>query len=143
MPYRLMLAFSRVSRQREECVLVGAVGEARQRLHGIIGKTGGSGAAVGQGVGRLQQGDDFADGVAVARFDDIAQALFFCGGQLLLRADEWQRRFALGEVVAERFADERFVTGVIEQVVHDLKGHAQFAPVHGELFALFCRKLGE
>ena len=101
MPYRSMLAFGRVLRQRKERVFVGAVGKICQRLHGLIGKATCGGAAVAQGVGRLQQGDDFADGVAVARFDDVAQALFFCGGQVLLRADEWQGWLAFGEVVAE------------------------------------------
>ena len=57
--------------------------------------------AIGQGVGCLQEGDDFANRLAVARFDDVAQALFSCGGELLLRADERQGRFAFGEVVAE------------------------------------------
>ena len=90
--------------------------------------------AVWQRVGLGEHVAYFVDGLPVALLDDGAQTRFLCCWQLALCANQRQGGFAFGKVVAQRFANGLRIAHVIEQVVHDLKGHA-------ELFAIFGKRL--
>src|SRR5688572_20166383 len=58
-------------------------------------------------------------------FHLVAQGGGLRGGQAVEQSKEWKREFAAGEIRAEGFADARFVTEEIHQVVVDLVGDAE------------------
>src|SRR5690348_9225015 len=51
------------------------------------------------------------------------------GGQARTRQDQWQRDLMLAEIESRRLARHCRVGGVIENIVRDLKGHAEQLPI--------------
>ena len=76
-------------------------GQAFQRGFGASGESKGTFAAIAQRIVRLDRGDDFGQGIDIARFDDRTQAL--AGGMVgvLHRMDQGQRHLAFGKIIAQ------------------------------------------
>ena len=120
-----MRATDREIRERAKRLCVCRIGKIGQGLDSEISLALREPGSVLKAAGRFNRPGDGLEVVEAAFFDRGAQPRDFVRRGVVERVDHRQRRLALGEVVAEVFAEFLGVGAVIEHVVHQLERGAE------------------
>ena len=141
--WRLAVALHREARQIGKRPAESGVIQRREGVDGLLAFMSRKPRSVVDGARRLNGFEDFRQVLQAALADRLADTLGLLGACLAHGVDQGQGGLAVGQVIAEIFADGVHRAGEIQGVVDELKGIAQMDAIAGQRALAGLGRLGD